>query len=443
MKKKILSVLLFVLVLNTVAFGMVKFLPNDKLIERSELILLARVEKTENVPGTAGLHKNILRPLEILKGEYKESSITINSTSDEDSPEFPSSGKSVLLFLFREGNKGGEWQVVNRIQGFHLVHEDLIFGLENIGSLKELRKILQPRKDVSFNNWNIARVFSNPTKPTRFKLTQASHITLIENYHYNNKRSPGYMGFISEDGKEYGPCTAVGSPTVPPAALLWYWQCNPNVTLPPGTYKVIDSDPGTWSHNSESAGSGFSKIEGYSVNINSLNVKADEKNGAVPEKSKDGAEHKLSDSLTAKEYFERGIRAENYAQAIKEFTKALELDPVYAKAYFERGNIYLEKEKFNEAISDYNEYLALRPEDVFGYERRAVAYVYAGKFQKAIEDFDKVLKQYPKEARFYHSRGNCYELLGKEQEAIDDYKKAAKLGYPAAQGDLKRLGTAW
>jgi hypothetical protein len=35
-----------------------------------------------------------------------------------------------------------------------------------------------------------------------------------------------------------------------------YWTVYLNVTLPAGTYTVIDSDPATWSHNAESSNRG-------------------------------------------------------------------------------------------------------------------------------------------------------------------------------------------
>jgi hypothetical protein len=34
------------------------------------------------------------------------------------------------------------------------------------------------------------------------------------------------------------------------------------VTLPPGAYTVIDSDPPTWAQNSESGGRGFIVVKG-------------------------------------------------------------------------------------------------------------------------------------------------------------------------------------
>lgn len=39
-----------------------------------------------------------------------------------------------------------------------------------------------------------------------------------------------------------------------------YWAVLPNIEVPAGTYTVIDSDPSTWSYNSQSKGCGFTTI---------------------------------------------------------------------------------------------------------------------------------------------------------------------------------------
>lgn len=117
-----------------------------------------------------------------------------------------------------------------------------------------------------FNNGNIAGVFNNPPIPTTFTINQPHVITLIQNYHWNNARgaTPGTIALRDQSGRTYGPWQAEGSPGqggVPNA----YWNVYPNVTLPAGTYTVIDSDPSTWSQNSGSNGAGFTRIEGYPV----------------------------------------------------------------------------------------------------------------------------------------------------------------------------------
>jgi hypothetical protein len=117
---------------------------------------------------------------------------------------------------------------------------------------------------VLFNNGNTGGVNNNAARATTFTLQAPHVVTLIQNYHWNNGRgaSTGTIGLRGSDGRTYGPWSAAGAPGqggVPNA----YWNVAPNTTLPAGTYTVIDSDPATWAQNSQSGGSGFTRVEGY------------------------------------------------------------------------------------------------------------------------------------------------------------------------------------
>ncbi len=85
---------------------------------------------------------------------------------------------------------------------------------------------------------------ANGGRSPRFTLTAPTTISFIMSYHYNNGQGapPGALGLRRSDGKMYGPWQATGINKV-------YWVVSPEVTLPPGTYEVIDSDPATWSQN--------------------------------------------------------------------------------------------------------------------------------------------------------------------------------------------------
>jgi hypothetical protein len=120
------------------------------------------------------------------------------------------------------------------------------------------------RSQLLFEVGNIGGVANGPTKATRFTLSASHVITLIRNYHWNSARgaTPGNIAVRDGNGRTWGPWPASGSPGqggVPNA----YWTATPNVTLPAGTYTVVDSDPASWSHNAESGNRGFVRVEGY------------------------------------------------------------------------------------------------------------------------------------------------------------------------------------
>ncbi|SFI31857.1 hypothetical protein SAMN05192551_1121, partial [Tindallia magadiensis] len=117
--------------------------------------------------------------------------------------------------------------------------------------------------NLIFDNNNIAGVLNRPTNPTQFTIQQPHQITKIETYHWNNQRGApaGSIGLQHADGTMYGPWTATartGYLDTPNA----YWFVEPNVTIKAGTYTVIDSDPDSWSHNSQSNNEGFARVWG-------------------------------------------------------------------------------------------------------------------------------------------------------------------------------------
>jgi hypothetical protein len=98
----------------------------------------------------------------------------------------------------------------------------------------------------------------NGAKPTSFTVSESWLVTEIKTYHWNNGNGviPGTIGLIDTEGTILGTWQADGLPgqgDVPNA----YWVINPDIIIPAGTYTVIDSDPDTWSQNSETNGIGM------------------------------------------------------------------------------------------------------------------------------------------------------------------------------------------
>jgi hypothetical protein len=109
-------------------------------------------------------------------------------------------------------------------------------------------------------------VTNNPSSATYFYLSTQTTITRITNYHWNDMRgkAPGQIGLRGPDGETYGPWPSTGTSGTGGAANV-NWIVAPNVTLQPGLYQILDSDPPCWSHNSGSFGAGFSSVNGLPI----------------------------------------------------------------------------------------------------------------------------------------------------------------------------------
>lgn len=111
-----------------------------------------------------------------------------------------------------------------------------------------------------FEIGNIAAVYNGVSAASIFTTTKEWTVVEVWTYHWNDAKgttSPGTIGIKSlSAGKMYGPWRTTGSPGqggVPNA----YWHATVKVVLPVGRYKIVDSDPGTWSQNEGTGGRGM------------------------------------------------------------------------------------------------------------------------------------------------------------------------------------------
>ena len=114
-------------------------------------------------------------------------------------------------------------------------------------------------------------------------------------------------------------------------------------------------------------------------------------------------------------------------EAISDYTKALEINPRDALAYYNRGIAYNKKGRHDEAISDFNKALEINPRDAWAYYNRGIAYDNKGEYDQAISDYTKALEINPKDAVAYYDRGILYEKKGQYDQAISDYNKALEI----------------
>ena len=116
-------------------------------------------------------------------------------------------------------------------------------------------RISGPEVEI-FRNGNDSGVSNGGTAAT-FNLSRTTYITSLLSYHYNNGlgAAGGTVQIMKDDGVVFGPWKVEVINKV-------YWVAKPNVRLPPGRYRVIDSDPASWSQNSGSNGQGHIIIKG-------------------------------------------------------------------------------------------------------------------------------------------------------------------------------------
>jgi tetratricopeptide (TPR) repeat protein len=179
------------------------------------------------------------------------------------------------------------------------------------------------------------------------------------------------------------------------------------------------------------------------------------------------------DPFNARNYFSDGTfnaMMMNYNEALTAFDRAIELDPEFLEAYFNRANIQFEliehqftleqsrpqimitqhaadhnpdQEKskypdFAPVIADYSQVIRLNPEMSFAYYNRGNIKNRMRDFEGAIRDYSTALTLEPNFAEAYYNRAITLIYLNKTKEACYDLSKAGELGVQQAYNVIKR-----
>jgi len=121
-------------------------------------------------------------------------------------------------------------------------------------------------------------------------------------------------------------------------------------------------------------------------------------------------------------------RQEKYKQAILDYSKAINLDPKLANAYYNRGYVYIEIRKYKLAIADLDKAIEIKPDYAAAYHLRGVAHFLKKKYTQAISDYSKAIGLEPENIKFYDSRLGAYFKLGNNDKAWEDVIKIQQLG---------------
>jgi tetratricopeptide (TPR) repeat protein len=107
-------------------------------------------------------------------------------------------------------------------------------------------------------------------------------------------------------------------------------------------------------------------------------------------------------------------RQKNYEEARNSFNSALSINPDYAPAIVNLGNLELEEGKNQEAIDYYNKAIEKDSEYHLAYYNMAVAYKRMGK----LEDYFKLYKRYKRKYREYMRNQNMAEATKHRSKAL-------------------------
>ena len=130
-------------------------------------------------------------------------------------------------------------------------------------------------------------------------------------------------------------------------------------------------------------------------------------------------------------YLEQGnslFNEERYLEALKQYTKAIDLNSNLESAYIKRGDSYsVHLRRYEEGIEDYTKAIQINPNSDVAYSSRASNYENLENYDFAQKDYEKALQINPNNVLAHYIMGKVYYARGKYQEAIDAYDNALEI----------------
>lgn len=115
------------------------------------------------------------------------------------------------------------------------------------------------------------------------------------------------------------------------------------------------------------------------------------------------------------------------AQTVEMYSKAIDLDPTLAVAYYNRSNAYIDLKLPDKALEGYKKAMSLGFKKGMAYLGLANAQHSLGQDDAALENFGKALALDPTQQFAYNNRGAIYTKRGEYDKAIADFNAALKL----------------
>ncbi len=137
------------------------------------------------------------------------------------------------------------------------------------------------------------------------------------------------------------------------------------------------------------------------------------------------------------------LKNEDLDGALEDFNKAIEKNPEDAKAYLNRGYVYISTGELQKVLDNFDKAIALDSGFSEVYFNRGVIYAYFEEYEKSIADFDKVIALNPEDIEAYINRALIHARLGDGDRELADLKMAARLGDATTRSWLDDNGIIW
>ncbi len=130
------------------------------------------------------------------------------------------------------------------------------------------------------------------------------------------------------------------------------------------------------------------------------------------------------------------------AEALADFNRSIELKSDLATTYCHRGGALMHLNRLDEAEADFTRAIELSPEFSTAYLQRGVTRFYRQRYDEAIQDFDRTLELEPRAGDAYYNRAHCRYAQKQYRAAMQDMAVCRDLGFRADPEFIAKLAKA-
>ena len=150
---------------------------------------------------------------------------------------------------------------------------------------------------------------------------------------------------------------------------------------------------------------------------------------------------KKQQARLAKKHVRKGYdhyKENRLKQAREELSRAIEIDPENAEAFFWRARTFIRMGQYNDAIGDLREVVDLNPGYSPAYDNLGWLFMRRNKYDESLRHLNKSIELKPDNGWAHYMRSRIFFKKGELQKALESAKTACKLGYKDGCKDVKR-----
>lgn len=135
--------------------------------------------------------------------------------------------------------------------------------------------------------------------------------------------------------------------------------------------------------------------------------------------------------------------AQNYKEAIRLFTLAIERDPQNMKGYWYRADAFRQQKEFQKAIIDYTVVLGQENRNPKFYTRRGDCFYSLSQYDLALKDYTEAIALDPENGTLWLYVGDCHSKQNNPENACFAYQKAFFMGDKSGKTQAIQLNCSW